>query len=87
MTNGLSATFAFVLSKSKDGNSYQLIYEQTGEWLGKEPRALIRMPENGKLIDEMLKLESAEYRAVTFEVLALFNWLRRFADGLIEGDE
>ena len=30
---------------------------------------------------------SNEYRAITNEVMALFTWLRRFAEGLIEGEE
>jgi len=39
------------------------------------------------LTDKIIHLKSPEYRAVTNEVLALFNWLKRFADGMIEGEE
>lgn len=76
LNNGLGATFAFVYSKKKSGNTYQLIDMQTKKWL-KVDEDLIKW-----IIDQ----ESPEYRATTNEVLALFNWLKRFADGMIEGD-
>ncbi|HBK54138.1 MAG TPA: type III-B CRISPR module-associated protein Cmr5, partial [Syntrophomonas wolfei] len=37
------------------------------------------------LVKCLISLPSVEYRTATVEVLALFNWLRRFAEGLIEG--
>ncbi len=78
LTNGLGATFAFVYSKKKNGNAYELIYNQTKEWF--------EVPQNVELVKWIIDQESPEYRAVTNEVLALFNWLKRFADGMIEGD-
>jgi len=80
-TNGLGPTFAFVKSKSKE-DAYSLIYKQTEEWL-KESGALDGGEE---LIKEIIKKDSADYRYLTNEVLALFNWLRRFSDGLIKGE-
>lgn len=87
-TNGLGGTFAFVLSKSendpkKDKNSYNLIYTQTKEWL-KE-----KFPEMGDkdLVEYIISKDSNQYRALTIETLAFFNWLRRFADGLIKGED
>ncbi|MFZ2969466.1 MAG: type III-B CRISPR module-associated protein Cmr5 [Sulfuricurvum sp.] len=77
LTNGLGATFAFVYSK-KDKDAYGLIYKQVDEWL--------KVPQNVELVKWIIDQESPEYRAVTNEVLALFNWLKRFADGMIEGD-
>ena len=82
-TNGLGSTFAFINSKnSKD--VYQLIYNQTKEWLNKDDKKLINIKEDDDLVEKIISLNSPEYRAVTIEVLAFFNWLRRFADGLIE---
>ena len=88
-TNGLGATFAFVLSKktsvndkgqpgtdNNPKNAYDLIYAQTNEWL--KQKGLIQ----ADLIEELVAMKSVEYKVVTNEVLALFNWLRRFADGL-----
>jgi len=78
LNNGLGATFAFVYSR-RDVDAYNLIYNQTNEWLKKDDK--------NDLIDWIINLDSSEYRAVTNEVLALFNWLKRFADGMIEGED
>lgn len=92
-TNGLGAAFAFIKSKMKNDKdkkefAYHLVYMQTAIWF-KEHRSYL-LPEltnENNLVDEIIKLNSNQYRAVTNEVLALFNWLRRFAEGLIEADE
>lgn len=86
-TNGLGATFAFMLSK---GGTYNLLYEQTHEWLKQDDKLVIFSLEKYKgkeLVDIIIDQNSAKYRYLTVEVLALFNWLRRFAEGLIEGED
>lgn len=86
-TNGLASTFAFVFSKGNEGGriqtkkAYGQIYSQTQEWLVQNG-----MIENGRLMKEFISKDSSEYRALTIEVLALFNWLRRFAEGMIAGE-
>lgn len=89
-TNGLGATFAFV--KSKGNEVYNRIYNNTEKWILEEdmkkliPKNYIT-DENGrkkKFIDILISLPSSIYRAVTIEVLAFFNWLKRFVDGLIK---
>lgn len=82
-TNGLGATFAFI--KAKVDPSHQLIYKQVGQWLNRYDGQ--SFSESGDLVKVLISLPSPEYRAVTGEVLALFGWLRRFAEGLLEGDE
>ncbi len=81
-TNGLAATFAFVFSKSKgkDDNPYGLIYKQTAEWI--KQKNLLSDFENKDFAKKLTELNSSSYRAVTIEVLSLFTWLRRFAEGL-----
>jgi CRISPR-associated protein Cmr5 len=74
LNNGLGATFAFIYSKKKKGNAYEVIYNQIQEWL----------KANKDLVEWIINQDSQEYRATTNEVLALFNWLKRFADGMIE---
>lgn len=92
-TNGLGATFSYILSKRKNEPekkeyAYKLLYEKTTEWLNKEDKQyLLAGTEGGDLVDRLIKLPSHRYRAVTIEVIALFAWLRRFVDGLIEGDD
>jgi len=76
LTNGLGATFAFIYSKKKKSEAYELIYKQVGEWFEIEE----------DLVKWIIDQESPQYRATTNELLALFNWLKRFADGMIEGD-
>ncbi|HHW01218.1 MAG TPA: type III-B CRISPR module-associated protein Cmr5 [Thermoanaerobacterales bacterium] len=90
-TNGLGAALAFVRSKisdktSESGHAYKLIYDQIAEWLKKDDKKLIDLSGDADLVAAIISLDSSQYRAVTIEVLAFLNWLRRFAEGLIEGD-
>lgn len=94
-TNGLGATFAFMLSKGKyfdiqnrKFNAYGLIYAQVDEWFTSHRAYLLgdNQVDGDSLANKFVSLNSAPYRAATVEVLALFNWLRRFAEGLIEGN-
>jgi len=96
LTNGLASTLAFMFSKQNknDGDVYLYIAENIiFDWLIKEQNQhLINLEKNPdskieELIKEVINQSSQEYRAVTNEVLALFNWLKRFADGMIEGDD
>ena len=90
-TNGLGATLAFIKAKSKpnsdEGKVYELIYKHITAWLKSDEKGLLNIKDDDDLVKVIISLDSAEYRAVTNEVLAFLNWLRRFADGLIEGDE
>jgi len=87
-TNGLGAAIAFAFAKgSKDSqpnlqNPWGLLYSQIEEWL-KERGFKI---DQNKLAKWLTSIESPEYRRATIEVLALLNWLKRFADALIEGE-
>lgn len=83
-TNGLGATFAFVKSKNK--KTYDLIEEQTHEWLKDCLTTKHFFVNSTDLVKNIIELKSPEYRAVTTEVLALFNWLKRFSDGLIQDE-
>jgi len=84
-TNGLGATFAFMLSK---GGTYEFIGKQVLEWLNNDEKNILSDANNLKSFKDLnakiISLNSPEYRALTIEVLAFFNWLRRFAEGLIE---
>jgi CRISPR-associated protein Cmr5 len=85
-TNGLGATFAFMLSK---GGTYEVIGEQVLSWLEIDEKRFLNDDDINSFKDLNKKIicsKSPEYRALTIEVLAFFNWLKRFADGLIEGE-
>lgn len=97
-SNGLGASFAFILSKKakekrvdnqnlppgvqrNPKNAYDLIYKQTAEWINS------KYPFTGDFSEFIITQNSNEYRTITNEVISLFTWLRRFAEGLIEGDD
>jgi CRISPR-associated protein Cmr5 len=91
-TNGLGAAVAFAFAKGSKGgvpdkrnNPWGLLYAQIEEWLGKDEQRLLQFDSN-KLAQKLTETGSTEYRAVTIEVLAFFNWLKRFADALIDGE-
>lgn len=90
--NGLGAALAFIKSKAntKDNgtNEHHLIYDHITQWLKKhDTKQMIEEWRDDDLVASVIHLESQEYRALTVEVLAYLNWLRRFADGLIEKDK
>jgi len=76
--NGLSATFAFMYSK---GKTYGVIYKEVDTWLIQRYKGDGDLDNGQELMKKLLALESTKYRKVTIEILALFSWLRRFADG------
>ena len=84
-TNGLGAVVAFAKGK----NDWKKVYHQLEDYLKDKPlynqykteNKIITINEHG--LDYFLtQIDSALYRAMTIEVLALFTWLRRFAEGL-----
>lgn len=85
-SNGLGASLAFAFSKGKDGNAWELLYNDIQLWLREHRAFLLNGNLNAELVHAVIQMDSAEYRAVTIEVLAFLTWLRRFAEGLIEGE-
>ena len=76
---------AFVYSKKKNGKkddekAYATLYGNIEERL----KEIDLLEKDDELIKTSVEIDSTEYREITIEVLALFNWLRRFADGMIE---
>lgn len=94
LNNGLGSTMAFIFSKrlKKEGVVYNQLGANIYDWLReKHNRYLISLDIKDKeedklkeLTDKVINLNSSEYRAVNSEVLVLLNWLKRFADGMIE---
>lgn len=90
--NGLGSTYAYLFAKSQKDHLSKLLCDQTLAWLKQDPKRLIEdslKDTDGKdrpLVEILISLDSATYRAVTNEVLALFNWLRKFAEGMIQGE-
>lgn len=84
-TNGLGATFAFI--KSKHNDAYTEIYNQVQQWIKNDEGKVIELDDGEDLMKKIVELPSSLYRALTNEILSYFNWLRRFAEGLIEGED
>ena len=91
-TNGLGAAMAFAFAKGgRSGvpnatNPWGLLYIQIEKWIN-DPKGLQLMsfPPN-QFAKALTQTDAGTYRATTIEVLALLVWIRRFAEGLIEGD-
>jgi CRISPR-associated protein Cmr5 len=98
--NGLGATLAFMFAKANGTGDkakvWKKINEQFEEWLKSGPEHFHTVKIDSKsfalasgtvLSELVIQMESHQYRAVTVELLALIGWMRRFADGLIEGED
>ena len=77
-TNGLGQSLAFIKNRS----NFPRIYDQLGKWLQQEDEK--RLVPEGDLVQQVIEMESPQYRQVTIETLALLNWMRRFVDGFEE---
>jgi len=85
LSNGLGQALAFIYSKKKMGNAYDFLYFHISQYLESEIPARIPPKEKDKdLAEWVISLDSLQYRYVTEEVLAFLNWLKRFAEGMIE---
>lgn len=90
-TNGLGAAVAFAFAKGSKGgqpdrnSAWGLLYSQIEDWLNEDQKQLIKFDPN-RLAYQLTEEDSAAYRAVTIEVIALLSWVKRFAEALIEGD-
>lgn len=80
-SNGLGPAFAFVFSKIKPNNTYELLYNQTSKWINTKHAF------TGDFSEFIITRDSTEYRAITQEIISFYTWLRRFAEGMIEGDD
>jgi len=85
--NGLGAAIAFLLSKKdKEDGVYKKVGESIVGWLKKDEKykdyEIKELSDLKSLSKGIIEIDSTPYRALTIEILAFFNWLRRFADGL-----
>lgn len=89
LSNGLGQTLAFVHEKKKDEkNAYAILYNQLTAYMKSNSSIRIPMPPNeNDLLKWVICCKSEKYRYITQELLAFLNWLRRFAEGLIEEEE
>ncbi len=81
VTNGLGNTLAFLKSKSSGEEAYRLLNNHITNWF-KEIRG-----ENKDLLGWIISEDtsSIEVFRETKEILALLNWMKRFAEAELKG--
>ncbi|BBB93484.1 type III-B CRISPR module-associated protein Cmr5 [Methylomusa anaerophila] len=82
--NGLGQALAFCYARKNKNKyiAYRDIYESIFNWL--QRKFPDHFQQESELVEEAVKLRSEDYRMITMEVLALLNWMGRFAEGMIE---
>ena len=85
-TNGLSAAVAFEFSKKASNSTESDIHKKIYKQISKR---LFKCGMCGDTQDDLMKIllemESDIHRSATIEIIAYFEWMRRFAEGLVEG--
>jgi CRISPR-associated protein Cmr5 len=76
LTNGLGQALAFLLAKGKRQEAAKTLYDHLSKWIMAE----VAQVQGVKLLDWLIKHDSAQYRRATTEALAFVNWLKRFAE-------
>lgn len=76
LSDGLAQTLAFLLAKSKSGESksHTLAYKQLSDYVCQ------RLDANPDLLKWVLEQSSGDYRRAATEALAYLHWLKRFAE-------
>jgi CRISPR-associated protein Cmr5 len=88
-TNGLAAAFAFVFSKAKrdKGNNakkdYIVIEDITEKWLTDEQGIYLKKVGQSFHL-ALIERPPEQYRRCTREIMTLYTWLKRYADGMIK---
>lgn len=82
--NGLPNVLAFYYNKLKKGEeAYELLYKHIANW-----NQLKRLTNNKDILQWILNdASSLEIFQVTKEIIALLNWMKRFADAELKGEE
>ena len=99
--NGLGAAVAYLFSKKgRNGGPHGKLYTLINNWMtckfdeidgvkaaevdGKDGRG--ERDEGDELTRRIMSLESSKYRVYTNEVMSLCLWIKRFAEGMVDGD-
>ena len=77
-TNGLGQTLAFMKSRGKEETN--LMLRQITRWLVFKNE----INEGEDLVEKITEIDSFTYRRWSREIVALFNWVRRFSEGYLK---
>lgn len=93
--NGMIGTLVFLLSKSLKNKHHKEVLKNIRDWCERDIKLDFLKEkglkdtskmDNAKFIENITNLTSREYLFLTQEMMTLFGWIKRFADGMIEGD-
>lgn len=82
--NGLGAAIAFLYSKKKTGYAHGKMYEMLTRWI--ESDDCLLPPKKDDFMECIVNLDGDSYRLYVNEIMNLCQWIKRFAEGRIEGD-
>lgn len=83
--NGLGAAVAFLCTKKKAENAHEKMYGLLKDWLNRKECLLPEKRED--LMECITNLDSDAYRLYTNETMNICLWVKRFAEGMIDGGE
>lgn len=81
--NGLGSALAFLCAKKSAGNAQEIMYRLLNEWF-KDEACLLPVAQ-GDLMERIVNLDSDAYRLYTNESMNICLWVKRFAEGMIDG--
>lgn len=86
--NGLGQTLAFWIAKANSKKpQYKALYDHVSSWVRERlKKEDIAMPDNDLLEWLISTATTSQYRRTTAEASAYLLWLKRFAEGYLEGD-
>lgn len=95
--NGMIGTLVFLLSKSIKNKHHKEVLKNMRYWCEKDIKLDFLKGkvfkdkdaleiEDSQFIENITGLTSREYLFLTQEMMNLFGWIKRFSDGMIEGD-
>jgi CRISPR-associated protein Cmr5 len=80
--NGFAQTLAFFQAKEAKSEAHKLLYGQLCTWVGER----MKLEQPAGLLAWLLKTaQRDQYRRAATECMAFGLWLRRFAEGTLEG--
>lgn len=89
-TNGYAAVIAFLYSKKsknkahqEGNNAHQEVYQVIFKWLKQQE---ILSGSDEELIEAVTKQTRDGYKRMTWESMSLLDWIKRFAEGMIDGE-
>ncbi|GGJ02410.1 type III-B CRISPR module-associated protein Cmr5 [Paenibacillus hunanensis] len=80
-TNGYAAVIAFLYAKKNGSVAHEAIYRTIDEWMQKQG---ILSSGNHELIEAITQQTRDGYKRMTWETMSLLDWIKRFAEGMIE---